>query len=122
MKNIKNSVPKGSVLGRLLFLIFVNDLPTNMQKLEITLFSGDTNILFGGKDIEKNNKDSITEAILWFNENKLCVNFKKSELMFFGKDLGLNMNPILTDCELQESVKYLGITVDRKLNFDFHFH
>ena len=122
MKNIKNSVPQGSVLGRLLSLIFVNDLPTNMQKLEITLFSVDTNILFGGKDIEKSNKDSITEALLWFNENKLCVNFKKTELMFFGTDLGLNMNPILTDCELQESVKYLGITVDRKLNFDFHFH
>ena len=40
--------------------------------------------------------------------------------MFFGKDLGLNLNPILSDCELQESVKYLGITLDRKLNFDFH--
>ena len=40
--------------------------------------------------------------------------------MCFGKDLGHNLNPILSDCELQESVKYLGITLDRKLNFDFH--
>ena len=40
--------------------------------------------------------------------------------MYFGKDLGLNLNTILSDCELQESVKYLGITLDRKLNFDFH--
>ena len=122
IKNIKNGVPQGSVLSPLLFLIFVNDLPTNMQKSEITLFAGDTNILFGEKNFEKNKKESITEAILWFKENKLCVNFKKSELMYFGKDLGLNMNPILPDCELQESVKCLGITVDRKLNFDFHNH
>ena len=40
--------------------------------------------------------------------------------MYFGKDLGLNLNPILPDCELQESENYLGITLDRKLNFDFH--
>ena len=91
-----------------------------MQKSEITLFADDTNILCGGKDIERDLKDSITEAILWFNENKLCVNSMKSQLMYFGKDLGLNLNPILSDCELQESVKFLGITLDRQLNFDFH--
>ena len=108
------------MLGPLLFLIFVNDLPTNMQKSEITLFADDTNILCGGKHIEKNIKDSITEAILWFNENKLSVISKKSQLVYFGKDLGLNLNPILPDYELQESVNNLGITLDRKMNFEFH--
>ena len=79
IKNIKNGVPQGSLLGPLLFLIFVNDLPTNTQKSEITLFADDTNVLCGGKDIEKKITDSITEAILWFNEKKLCVNSKKSQ-------------------------------------------
>ena len=83
-----------------------------MQKSEITLFADDTNKLCGGKDIKTNINDSITEAISWFNENKLCINSKKSQLMYFGKDLGLTLNPILPDCELQESVKYLGITLD----------
>ena len=73
-----------------------------MQKSEITLFADDTNILFGGKDIETNIKDCFTEAISWFNKNKLCVNSKKSPLMYFGKYLGLNLNPILPDCGLQE--------------------
>ena len=77
-----------------------------MQKSEITLFADDINILCGGKDIEKNFKDIITEAILWFNEKELCVNSKKSQLMYFGKDLGLNLNPILPDFELQESVTF----------------
>ena len=84
------------------------------------MFADNTDILCGGKDIAKNTKDSITEAVFWFNENKLSVNSKKSQLMYFGKGLGLNMNPILPDCELQESVKYLGITLDRKLIFGFH--
>ena len=91
-----------------------------MQNLETTLFADDTNILCGGKDIKTNFKDSIAEAISWFNKNQLCVNSKKSQLMYFGKGLGLNLNPILPDCELQKSVKCLGITLDRKLNFDFH--
>ena len=38
-------------------------------------------------------------------KTKLCANSKKSQLMYFGKDLGLNLNPILPDCELQESEK-----------------
>ena len=91
-----------------------------MQKSEITLFADNTNILCGGKNIETNIKDSITEAISCFNKNKLCINSKKSQWIYFGKDLGLNLDPILPDCELQESVKYLGTTLDRKLNFDFH--
>ena len=83
-----------------------------MQKSEITLFADDTNIPCCAKNIEENLNDSITEAIFWFNENKLCVNSKKSQLIYFGKDLGLNLNPILSDCKLQESVKYLGITLE----------
>ena len=93
------------MLDPLLFLFFVNDLPSNMQKSEITLFADDTNILCRGKDIEKNIKDSITEEISCCNENKLCVNSKKSQMMYFGKDLELYLNPILPDCELQEFVK-----------------
>ena len=38
-------------------------------------------------------------------KTKLCANSKKSQLIYFGKDLGLNLNPILPDCELQESEK-----------------
>ena len=110
------------MLGPLLFLILINDLPTILQKLEIKLFADDTNILCGGKDIETNIKDSITEALSWFNENKLCVNSKKSQLMYFGKDLGLSLNPILPDCEILESVKFLGITLIENSVLTFKFN
>ena len=49
-------------------------------------------------------------------KTKLCANSKISQLMYFGKDLGHNFNPILPDCELQEFENYLDITLDRKLN------
>ena len=69
IKNIKNSVPQGTVLGPLLFLIFVNDLQ-QVCKNRKSLFADDTNIHCGGKDIETNIKDNITDAISRFNENQ----------------------------------------------------
>ena len=91
-----------------------------MEKSEIILFVNDTIILFKAKNVVSNIKSSNTEAISWFNGKKLCVNSKKIQLMYFGKNLGLGLKSILPECELQESVKFLFIALDRKLRFDFY--
>jgi hypothetical protein len=51
LKPIKHSVTQGSVLGPLLFLLFINDLPQVKQNAEVVIFAHDANILITGKNI-----------------------------------------------------------------------
>jgi hypothetical protein len=77
LKEIKNCVPQGSVLGPLLFLIFINDLPRVIQNAEVVLFADDTSIL-----ITENNPLLLNEKVQtvrkqqenWFYENRLIIN------------------------------------------------
>ena len=62
---IKHGVPQGSVLGPLLFQIYINDLPTVSKKLTFYPFAGDTNIYFESSDLmhlQKNHKQGTTQS------------------------------------------------------------
>ena len=126
--NIKKctiGVPQGSILGPLLFLIYVSDLPCCIDNREtfITMFADDTTITTATKS---NNTDLLTSTVnvinQWMCQNRLSVNTSKSSLLNFGlskKKIG----NILTEGGMIESkpfTKYLGILIDEKLNFKHH--
>ena len=85
-KNSVTGVPQGSVLGPLLFLIYINDVYTCSDKLRFYLFADDTNLLYADKKMQfleavvnnelKNERD-------WLNANKLTNNAKKSNFVIF---------------------------------------
>ena len=95
INKISCGVPQGSVLGPLLFLIYINDFHNSSEKLSFYLFADDTNLLYADKNLkslEKTVNNELVRVSDWLNANKLTLNAKKSNFVIFHPPL-----PRLTD-------------------------
>ena len=83
---VTSGVPQGSVLGPLLFLIFINDMPNASKKLKFYLFADDTSIYYESETlnemITRVNKE-LKLVKKWLNANKLLLNIDKTNLLYF---------------------------------------
>ena len=127
-------VPQGSVLGPLLFLIYVNDIYNASSKLDFYLFADDTNILYADKNLRSLETTVNTELLKvheWLNANKLSLNIKKSNFTIFHtyqKRINYEVTLMMYDnqsskfiaLEHKEYVKYLGVLIDSNLSWKYH--
>ena len=119
-------VPQGSILGPLLFNIFINDLLIIIKNSEICNFADD-NTLFSCESslrVVLNNLElDLNKCLNWFRLNQLAVNPKKFQLMFLGvaePNISLIINNQIIKCS--EHVKLLGVYIDSKLTFNKHIN
>lgn len=118
---VERGVPQGSILGPLLFLVYVNDLP-DVINYETTLYADDTSCIVKTKNPAGN---EITETLLkfdnWFRRNDMKLNINKTQIMqfsYFKTNLQLSyQNDTLTTCQ---SSKFLGLHIDSQLNWKDH--
>ena len=85
--NITFGVPQRSILGPLLFLLYVNDIANVSKLLFPILFADDTNVFLSGKNIDQMTNimnDELDSIFLWLNSNKLSLNVKKTQFMVFN--------------------------------------
>ena len=122
---ISHGVPQGSVLGPLLFLIYINDLPSSIKYSTTFLFADDTGILYSSpdlKDIEEKVNFDLRCLSTWLKANKIALNTTKTEVILFRDPRKSITSPIklfLDNFELSFSsnIKYLGIFLDQHLSF-----
>lgn len=96
-KQICCGVPQGSILGPLLFLLYINDLPKVSTYFKFIMFADDTNIFAKGKDIDNlvNNINYELEHISkWFGANLLSLNVKKTNYIIFGNKNSISKNNV----------------------------
>ena len=118
--------PQGSCLGPLLFLVFINDLPHNIDNGISLLFADDTTLLHSHHDIETLKRiveNDVYKLMDWFRANKLTLNLSKTEVILFSSknsthQITLKIGTyILTNTEY---VRFLGIWLDSKLQWRKH--
>ena len=121
-------VPQGSILGPLLFLIYINDLPNALQYTKPMMYADDTNIFYSGTNIDEItstfNSDLMSLA-QYLKTNRLSLNLSKTHSMLF------TLNPSLRDKTLSLSIDgsiidtikcttFLGVKIDNALSFTEH--
>ena len=117
-------VPQGSVLGPLLFNIYLNDLLWFVKDCDICNFADDTTIYFCGHDLNELKsklEKSADIAIEWFRTNYFKLNTDKCKLIVGGrKSHPITLRVGTSSIKEVSSVKLLGVTIDNKLNFNEH--
>lgn len=131
---VECGVPQGTILGPILFTIYINSLLDLKSSGTIISFADDTVIFYADKtwrDLKHKVEDDFSNIIDWFNHKLLTINFKKTmflpitcykntlpnyDKLIFNKQNGA------IEIGSTDKIKYLGITIDKHLRWDYHIN
>ena len=130
-QKITRGVPQGSLLGPLLFLIYINDLPNCLKSAVPRMYADDTSLSFAASDqgcLQSELNHEIENVTMWLKANKLSLNVTKTELMVIAsrqklltqKDSEIDIHVDNTEIKRVTSAKSLGVYIDETLSWQEH--
>ena len=130
-RQVTCGIPQGSILGPLLFILYINDLPKHVSNVKVSMYADDTALYYNSNDINdivvKMNRD-LKNVRKWLVRNKLSLNVKKTEFMIVGSNhklsriANVDINIHIDGEKIQRvnECKHLGVIIDDKLTWSKH--
>jgi len=121
-------VPQGSILGPLLFILYINDLSNISNKFFPVLFADDSNLFFRGKNLNEmitTINEELSKVYEWLVTNKLSLNVDKTNFILFSTNRRqhlINQDVTIKGTKIKQvtSTKFLGVVIDSKLKWSEH--
>ena len=133
MGEIQTGVPQGSILGPLLFIIYINDIKSSTDLFNVITYADDTTLMStlgsfnynqNQNSVEQNINEELNKISGWLKVNKLSLNAKKSKFMIF-KHVKKTIEPLSlkienTNIEMVTNFNFLGLTISDNLEWKNH--
>ena len=121
---ISCGVPQGSILGPLLFIIYINNLPNVSSPTQFLLFADDTNIFCSHRNtnyLVSIASDELAKIVTWLKANKLSLNLSKTNFMIYQprqKKITVDFPLVMENAIIKQVVetKFLHVIIDQHLS------
>lgn len=124
VKSCKLGVPQGSVLGPILFLLYINNIENLKLNGQLFLYADDIALVYGEQVYPELQQSMNADLLLiksWMSNNRLHLNAKKTKFMIFNQsNLSLDIKYDNIPIERVKKFKYLGVTIDCCLKFNVY--